>query len=236
MKVLIIEDNHAVIESLTICFELRWDVTTIISATEGEKGVELARLEFPDIIILDLGLPDIDGFDVLRQIRSFSDVPIVILTARYEETDKVKGLKLGANDYITKPFMLTDFLARVKAVLCRSCTPEKRKEGEKTPEDGKLKIDFITGEVSIGNRIIKLTPTEYKLLCELAINQGRVLSNEILLEKVWGQDYAIKTEHIGTYICNLEKKLEEDSDNPMIILSEPGIGYKFIGSWQEKIR
>jgi DNA-binding response OmpR family regulator len=163
-------------------------------------------------------------------------VPLIILTARYEETDKVKGLKLGADDYITKPFNPTDLLARVKAVLCRSRTPEVQKTSDKPSDNGELKIDFVTGEVSIGNRIIKLTPTEYKLLCELAINQGRVLSNQILLEKVWEQDLAIKTEHIGTYICNLEKKLEEESDNPIMILSEPGIGYKFVGQWQEKIR
>jgi len=229
MKVLIIEDNDAVIESLTILFGLRWDGATIISSTEGKKGVELARSEFPDVIILDLGLPDIDGLEVLRQIRSFSDMPIVILTARHEEADKVEALKLGANDYITKPFNTTSFLARAKALLYRNHMPEEQKANERPFDDGKLKIDFATGEVSIGNRIINLTPYEYKLLCELVINEGRVLSNQILLEKVWGQECTIEAEDISICVHNLKEKLEKEPDNPMMILNEPGLGYKFVG-------
>jgi len=236
LKVLIIEDNLEVIEALTICFELRWDGVTITSTTEGEKGVELARSDFPDVVILDLGLPDIDGFEVLRQIRSFSDTPIVILTARYEETDKFKGLKLGADDYVTKPFNPTDLLARVKAVLCRSHTLEEQKTSEKPSANGKLKIDFVTGEVSIGNRLIKLTSKEYRLLCELVINEGKVLPNQMLLERVWGQEYTSEADYIKVYTQRLKEKLEEEPDNPRMILSEPGLGYKFIGQWQEKIR
>src|SRR4030042_4480466 len=117
IKVLLVEDDPEIVESLTILFELRWDGATIISATQGKKGIELARADFPDVIILDLGLPDIDGLEVLCQIRSFSDVPVIILAARHEETDKVKGLKLGADEYITKPFYPNDFLARIKDVL-----------------------------------------------------------------------------------------------------------------------
>ena len=138
MKVLVIEDDHGVVESLTICFELMWDGATVISATGGEKGIELARADSPDIIILDLGLPDMGGFVVLRHIRNFSDVPIIILTARNEETDKVKGLELGADDYITKPFTPADFLARVKSVLRRSHMPEEPTACEKHVVRGKL--------------------------------------------------------------------------------------------------
>ena len=120
LKVLIIEDEFQIMESLTLCFELRWHGATVIQANEGEKGLELSETETPDVIILDLGLPDIDGYEVLRQIRSFSNVPVVILTARGDESDIVKGLEIGADDYVTKPFEPDKFLARVKSVMCRS--------------------------------------------------------------------------------------------------------------------
>lgn len=138
MKVLIIEDDQGIVESLTICFELMWDGSTVISAFAGEKGIELTRAESPDVIILDLGLPDMGGFVVLRHIRSFSNVPIIILTARTEETDRVKGLELGADDYITKPFTPADFLTRVKSVLHRGHVAKEPTAGEKNLVKGKL--------------------------------------------------------------------------------------------------
>ena len=138
MKVLIIDDDPLVIESLAICFELMWSEATVISATGGEKGIELAKTDSPDIIILDLGLPDMGGFVVLRHIRNFSDVPIVILTALHEDTAKLKGLELGADDYITKPFTPTDFLARVKCVLHRCQLPEELAADEKHFVRGKV--------------------------------------------------------------------------------------------------
>ena len=229
MKVLIIEDDPEVIESLALCFELRWDgATGVISATDGAKGIELAGADFPDVIILDLGLPDMDGFEVLLQIRNFSDVPLVILTARNEEKDKVKGLELGADDYITKPFSPSEFLARVKDVLRRSSMPEEPTAIEKHFARGKLKIDFTTREVCIMDRLIKLTPTEYRLLCELVVNEGKVLSNQMLLERIWGPEYANKTEYIKANTQRLRDKLEEEPYNPKMVLSEPGIGYKFV--------
>ena len=227
MKVLVIEDDPGIVESVALCFELRWSGANLVSTSAGEKGVKLAGTEFPDVIILDLGLPDMDGLEVLRQIRSFSDVPVIILTARYAEMDKVKGLELGADDYIIKPFVPAEFLARIKAVLRRS-QRTKPKAGEKPFVRGKLKIDFATREVSIGDRLIKLTPSEYNLLCELARNEGRVLSNHMLLERVWGPEYTTETEYIKVYIQRLREKLEEEPGNPKMILSERGIGYKFV--------
>ncbi len=131
MKVLIVEDDPVIIESVAILFELRLAESTVISASDGEMGVKLARANSPDVIILDLGLPDMSGFEVLKQIRNFSDVPIIILTAWHEEKYKVKGLELGANDYVTKPFFPDDFLTRVEAILCRSNVPNEPKSGEK---------------------------------------------------------------------------------------------------------
>ncbi|HJX69777.1 MAG TPA: response regulator transcription factor [Dehalococcoidia bacterium] len=228
MKVLVVEDDPGIIESVSLCFELRWPGANLVSSSAGEKGVELAGTEFPDVIILDLGLPDMDGLEVLRQIRRFSDVPVVILTARGEEMDKVKGLELGADDYITKPFAPAEFLARIKTVLRRSQRTEP-KAGEKPVVRGKLKIDFATREVSLGDRLIKLTPSEYNLLCELVRNEGRVLSNQMLLERVWGPEYTTETEYIKVYIQRLREKLEEEAGNPKMILSERGVGYKFVG-------
>lgn len=227
MKVLVIEDDPQIVESVALCFELRWSGANLISSAEGEKGVALVEKELPDVVILDLGLPDVDGFEVLRQIRSFSDVPVVILTARGQEMDKVKGLEFGADDYVVKPFAPAEFLARVKAVLRRSHMAEP-KPGDKPVVKGKLRIDFNTREVSLDDRLIKLTPSEYNLLGELVRNEGKVLSNQVLLEKVWGSEYTTETEYIKVYIQRLREKLEETPGDPKMILSERGIGYKFV--------
>lgn len=228
MKVLIVEDDSDVVESLAICFELRWEGTTVISANRGEGGIKLVRTDSPDVVILDLGLPDMDGLDVLRHIREFSNVPIVILTARHEETDKVKGLKLGADDYVSKPFSPTELLNRVKAVIRRSSISEEPKNGEKPFVNGRLKLNFASREVFIENRPIKLTANEYRLLCELVINKGKVLSNQMLLERVWGPEYTGDTLHVNVCTQGLKEKLEEEPNNPKMILREPGIGYKLI--------
>jgi len=228
LKVLVIEDDPEIIESVALCFELRWAGATVISASAGEKGLELAETELPDIIIQDLGLPDMDGLEVLRKVRSFSDVPVIILTVRGEEIDKVKGLEMGADDYVVKPFAPAEFLARVKAVMRRSQMAEP-KAGDKPFVRGKLKIDFGAREVSIGDRLIKLTPSEYNLLCELVRNEGKVMSNQLLLERVWGPEYTAETEYIKVYIQRLRDKLEEEAGNPRMLISERGIGYKFVG-------
>lgn len=228
MKVLVIEDNPEIVQSVGLVFELRWPGVELVSASEGQKGLELVETEFPDIVILDLGLPDIDGLDVLRQIRSFSNVPLIILTVRGEEIDKVKGLELGADDYIVKPFAPAEFLSRVKAVVRRTQTVEPQVD-EKPFIRGKLRIDFGAREVTIAKRPVKLTPSEYNLLYHLVKNEGRVLSNQFLLERVWGPEYTAETEYIKVYIQRLRDKLEEDPRHPTMIISERGVGYKFVG-------
>jgi len=226
MKVLLIEDDPSVVEAVSLAFELRWPDVTAISTSQGEKGVELVRAESPDIVILDIDLLDINGFEVLRQIRSFSDVPLIILTVKIDEMDKVKGLELGADDYITKPFSHLEFLGRAKAVLRRTHMPELT--GEERPfVSGDLMIDFATRGVSRGGNAIKLTNTEYRLLCYLVKNEGRVLTHLALLRNVWGEDCIDSTSYLKKYIQRLRKKLDDDPSNPKRIINVRGIGYKF---------
>jgi len=229
MKVLLIEDDLEIIESVTLMLQLRWPDANLVSTFFGEKGVELAGKELPDVIILDLGLPDTDGFEVLRKIRAFSDVPVVILTVMGEEMNKIKGLELGADDYIVKPFSPGEFLARVKAVVRRSRIPEAAAEvAEKSSIRGKLRIDFTSQEVSIGDKILKLSPREYDLLCLLVTDAGKVLSNQMLLEEVF-PEHRGDTQFLEVYMKRLIEKLAEDPDNTTMILDEGGTGYKLVG-------
>jgi two-component system KDP operon response regulator KdpE len=197
----------------------------------GKEGVELAKTEQPDLIMLDLGLPDIDGFQVLRQIRDFSDVPVVILTVRGEEMDKIKGLELGADDYIIKPFSPGELLARMKALLRRSSMSKTtgNVEGKSSVPSikGKLRIDFTSGEVSIGDRLLKLGPREYELLHLLVTNEGAVLSKQALLKKVFPEQEG-DTRFVDVYINKLREKLEENPGEPQMILKEGETGYKFV--------
>ena len=229
MKLLIIEDSPEIIEAVSLCFELRWSEISTVSSDKGNKGVELAESESPDLIILDIGLPDIDGFEVLRQVRLFSDVPVIILTVRGEELDKIKGLEMGADDYLTKPFSHMELLARVKAVLRRSQMPELRGD-EKPFVHGKLKVDFSSREVTVDSNPVKLTPIEYNLLYQMIRNEGRVLTHRFLLEKVWGEEYTDATDYLKKYIQRLRQKLEDDSENPRLIVTERGVGYKLMKS------
>ena len=228
MRVLIIEDNPEIVQSVVLCFELRWTGVEVLSTAEGKIGLKMAEEESPDVIILDLGLPDIDGLDVLREIRSYSNMPIIILTVRGEELDKVKGLEMGADDYIVKPFAPAEFLSRVKAVMRRSQTLDVRSD-EEAYVRGKLRIDFAARELTVGGNLVKLTPSEYKLLYYLVKNEGKVVPHQVLLERVWGPEYTEETDYIKVYVQRLREKLEEKPGNPKIILSERGVGYKFVG-------
>jgi two-component system KDP operon response regulator KdpE len=187
----------------------------------------MVEKESPDIVILDLGLPDVDGFKVLKEIRNFSDIPLIMLTARGEKIDKIRGLELGADDYITKPFGPGELLARIKAVLRRSHIPEL-KGAEMSFVTPKLAIDFATRTVTKNNQSIKPTPTEFNLLQYLVSNEGKILSHRALLEKVWGEEYTDATDYLKVYIQRLREKLEDDPANPRILLSERGVGYKFV--------
>ena len=227
MKVLVIEDDPGIIEVVSLCFQLRWSGTTVISAADGRKGIDLVETETPDVVILDIGLPDIDGYQVLKEIRRFSDVPVIMLTVRGEDTDVAKGLELGADDYITKPFSHIELIARVQAVMRRSQGLAVTDE-ERPFTSGKLTVDFSRNEVLLQGQPVKLTSTERKLLYHLIRNEGRILSHETLLSKVWGDNYNDARDLLRVHIQHLRQKLGDNTESPNIIVTEHGIGYKFV--------
>ena len=227
MKVLVIEDDPGIIEVVSLCFQLRWSGTSVVSADNGNKGVELVETESPDVVILDIGLPDMDGYQVLREIRRFSDVPVLMLTVRGEDTDIARGLELGADDYITKPFSHIELIARVQAVL-RRIQGLPITEEERPFISGKLSIDFSRNEVLLDGKLVKLTSTERKLLYYLIRNEGRILSHESLLTKIWGDTYVDARDLLRVHIQHLRQKLEDSAESPNIIVTEHGMGYKFI--------
>ena len=226
MKVLVIEQNEEIVSSIALCFKLGWLDVDIISSDEGATGVDIVERESPDLVILEPDLPDVEGLDVLTQIRGFSDVPLIILTSRDGELDKAKGLEMGADDYIIKPFSPVDLLSRIKAVLRRSHMPQlKNATGSFISDD--LAIDFASRQVFVSGKPVKLTPTEYKLLCYLVRNEGRVITRNAILEKIWGADCTEDTGFVKKYIHRLRVKLNDDSRNPRMLLCERGVGYRF---------
>jgi two-component system KDP operon response regulator KdpE len=228
MKVLIIEDSAEIVQSVRLCFERKWPGAEVISATTGGSGVQVAKIEFPDFIILDLGLPDRDGLDVLPEIRSFSNAPVIILTVRDQESDKIRALELGADDYIVKPFSAGEFLSRVRAVLRRSHVPVPASDTITSPWR-RLTIDYRTQQVFIEGKPVPLAPSAYRLLCHLASNEGKLLSEQTLLENLLGKDNVAEADYIKVYISHLRDKLEVDPKKPKMIVGEPGSGYKFVG-------
>jgi two-component system KDP operon response regulator KdpE len=227
MKILIVDDEPDLIESVRLGFTLQWREVDVIGAGSGEAGLDVVEREHPDIVLLDVGLPDIDGFEVLRQLRAFSDVPVVMLTARDDSMDKVKGLELGADDYVTKPFNHLELVARVKALLRRleMPAPSSRALAFRSRD---LEVDFARHEARLRGERLDLTPTEYKLLYHLVRNAGHVLEHGTLLAKVWGREYVDEVDYIRVYIRRLREKLGDDPDNPRYIRTERGLGYRFL--------
>ena len=196
----------------------------VLTAASGEDALDLTATEMPDLVILDLMLPGMDGYEVCRAIREFSLVPVVMLTARGEQVDKLRGFEMGADDYLTKPFAPAELLARVQAVLRRS----QQGAPSATPavvRCGEIATDFVRRRVTVRGETVKLTPTEFKLLQQLALNAGKVLSHTELLTKVWGPEYRDDRDYLWAYIRHLRRKLEADPENPVHIRSEPGVGY-----------
>jgi len=196
----------------------------VFTAPDGDEALEVAASELPDLVVLDLMLPKLDGFEVCRRIREFSLVPVVMLTARGEPVDKLRGFEMGADDYLSKPFVPAELLARVRAVLRRSqqgaslLTPAVVRCGE-------IAIDQLRRRVMVRDELVKLTATEFQLLQQLALNLGKVLSHKELLTKVWGPEYRDDRDYLWAYVRHLRRKLEPDPEHPVHILSEPGFGY-----------
>lgn len=226
MKVVVIDDSPEIVEVVSLCFQLRWGDAKVVSAGGGADGLELIENEKPDVVILDIGLPDMDGFQVLTELRRFSQVPVIMLTVRGEDTDVAKGLELGADDYIVKPFSHIELIARVQAVL-------RRAQGISVAEEhpfvsGNLVVDFTSNEVRLDGKPVKLTSTEYKLLCHLVRNEGRLLSHENLLTTGWGERYRDARDLLRVHIQHLRQKLGDSVEAPKIIVTEHGMGYKFV--------
>jgi two-component system, OmpR family, KDP operon response regulator KdpE len=226
MKLLVVDDDRNIVEAVTLGFQLQWQECEVITAYDGEKGLDLFFEEQPEVVILDVALPEMNGFEVLRRIRQVSDVPVLMLTAKGEEMDKVKGLELGADDYITKPFSHLELFARIKAVLRRAELPPPISAAPSFSV-GELAINFESRSVTLHGRPIKLTPTEYNLLYHLVRNAGRVLAHETLLAKVWGDEYRNDVDYLKVYVSRLRSKLEDNPDRPHYILTERGLGYRF---------
>lgn len=228
MKVLVVDDEPDVIEVVNLCFGLRWPEADVVSAKTGEEALRMLEQDPPDLILLDIVLPGIDGFEVCQEVRRISDVPIIMVSARDSEVDKVRGLEMGADDYITKPFSHLELLARVRAVV-RRYQNQLPAVGE-VFESGGLRIDYASRQVTVNGREVRLTPTEYSLLFHLTRNAGRVLPHHTLLAKVWGREYTDEIDYLKVYIRRLRQKLEGDPESIGQIVSERGVGYKFVAA------
>jgi two-component system KDP operon response regulator KdpE len=226
-RILVVDDEPDVVEALRIGFALQWRDIEVLGAGDGETALRLVEEERPDIVLLDIGLPGMDGYEVLRQVRAFSDVAVVMLTARDDAIDKVKGLELGADDYVTKPFNHLELSARVRAVLRRLDMPGPASRAPSF-RAGELEVDFAQQEARLRGERLELTPTEYKLLYHLVRNAGHVLQHGTLLAKVWGREYVDEVDYLRVYIRRLRDKLGDDADEPHYIRTERGLGYRFI--------
>ncbi|MDB5081925.1 MAG: hypothetical protein JWP00_3849 [Chloroflexi bacterium] len=227
MKILVIDDDKNIVEAITIGFQLQWQDVEVITAFDGEKGMNAFYDQIPDVVLLDVMMPYKDGFSVLKEIRQSSDVPVIMLTARGDELDKVKGLELGADDYLTKPFSHMELFARIRAVLRRTQMPAPVSAAPSFVT-GDITINFENREVTKAGKIIKMTPTEYKLLFLMARNAGRVVPFETLLDKVWGPEYRDQLDYLKTYLSRLRKKLEDEPDQPKFLLTERSMGYRLM--------
>lgn len=199
----------------------------VIVAEEATAALKLFDMEILDLVILDVMLPGMDGFQICQRIREISSVPIIMLTAKAEEADKVRGLKLGADDYLTKPFGVQELLARVEAVLRRAKYPEEA-TGSPVFKCGDFSIDFLRHRITTRGKEVSLTSTEYRLLFELTKNAGKIMLHQELLTRVWGSVYRDELEYLRAYIRHLRQKIEDNPREPKYILSKPGIGYMFI--------
>jgi DNA-binding response OmpR family regulator len=222
--ILVVDDEPRYIRAIQINLEASG--YEVITARDGQTAIELAASEEPDLVLLDIRMVGLDGYEVCRRIREFSAVPIIMLTALAEDADKVAGLDVGADDYVTKPFSADELLARVRAAL-RRVELSERQDPSSTLQAGDLLVDLAQQRVFVRSQEVNLTPTEYRLLCELVRQAGRVLVPEYLLEKVWGMGYEGENRLLWQAVHRLRRKIERDPRNPQHIQTRPGIGYVF---------
>jgi DNA-binding response OmpR family regulator len=225
-RILVVDDEPRMINFIRMNLELEGH--QVIEAHTGLEALEAVRTKLPDIVLLDVMMPELDGFETLRMLREFSSIPVIMLTAKGEENDKVYGLELGADDYIAKPFGPRELSSRIKAVLRRADMPSTAPDQAILKIDDRLSVDFNRREVIVNGARIKLRPTEYRLLYHLIENAGWTVPHDQLLAKVWGYEYRDEAHYVRLYVNYLREKIEEDPSNPRYILTERGIGYRFV--------
>lgn len=221
--VLIADDEQRLIRFVRLHFEMKG--ARVLEARDGPMCVAMVREHLPDLVILDVMMPEMDGFETLKEIRRFSDVPVIMLTVQAEEQDRIRGLDLGADDYMAKPFSPAELVSRAQAVLRRVQTPSDNRIIE---VDDDLQIDFGAREVIVRGERVKLRPTEWRLLYHLVHNAGWLLTHDMILSKVWGPEYVGQDNYVRLYITYLRQKIEPDPSNPKYILTERGVGYRFV--------
>jgi two-component system KDP operon response regulator KdpE len=226
MKILVVDDDPHILDALTVGFQLQWAEAEVIGGADGDAGLKAFFDDDPDIVLLDVNMPGRSGFDLLREIRRVSDVPVLMLTARAEETDQVRGLELGADDYVVKPFGHLALLARIKAVLRRAELPPPV-QAQPDFVAGDLAVHFQNQAVTVAGEPVKLTPVEYRLLYHLVRNAGRLMPHQALLDRVWGDGYGATTHHLKVFVSRLRSKLERP-EGPHYIETERGVGYRFV--------
>ena len=230
-KVLVVEDDPAIREALT--YNLQREGYEVQSVDDGAKALDAARASSPDLIVLDLMLPELDGFDVTRTLRKESNVPILMLTARDDEIDRVLGLELGADDYLTKPFSMREMLARVKAMLRRAKVGKEGSDPAQAPASkvsaGNLEFDLTRHEAQLDDKVLDLKPKEYDLMLFFVQNRGQVFSRDQLLEKVWGWEFSGGSRTVDVHVRWLRAKIEVDPDQPTRLVTVRGVGYRFEG-------
>jgi DNA-binding response OmpR family regulator len=228
LNILIVDDEPDLVEVVAMTFKMHWPDSAILSASNGEEALGLFFERQPSLIILDVSMPGMSGLEVCRQIRRVSNVPVIMLTVKDEEIDKVRGLEAGADDYVTKPFGHLELIARARAVLRRtSFIPAVGTDA--SFDDGYLSVDFRASEVRVRGERVLLTPTEYQLLVHLVRNPAQLLPHALLLSRVWGPECSEDREYLKAYIKRLRRKLEPNPHAPTYIVTERGFGYRFMG-------
>jgi two-component system KDP operon response regulator KdpE len=224
-RVLVVDDEPHLLHAVQLYLED--EGFTVLTAPTGQEALRKVREQLPDAVVMDVEMPGLDGFETLQELRKVSSAPVIMLTVRGEENDKVRGLRLGADDYLTKPFSQRELVERIRAALRRAEMPAAVPRTEIKVDDD-LTIDFSKNEVWVKGRRVQLTPTEYRLLHQLVSNPGRVMTTESLLTRVWGWEYREEEHYVRLYVSYLRQKIEPDPGHPKYILTEKGLGYRFV--------
>ena len=226
LMILVVED-YVPVRNLIVT-TLKTHQYQYLTAPNGESAILEASSHNPDVMLLDLGLPDMDGVDVIRRIRTWSNLPIIVISARSEDTDKIEALDAGADDYLTKPFSVEELLARVRVVQRRLAMMENQSQTESVFTNGALKIDYAAGCAYLGESELHLTPIEYKLLCLLSKNVGKVLTHTFITQKIWGSTWENDIASLRVFMATLRKKIEAEPDSPQYIQTHIGVGYRMM--------